>query len=187
MRYGTYRFRTFSEIFTEKAVFLELWNEAEYPKLLPEAENEYGADITTLYYMLLARYANSPIAYLDETQFVNDLFSIVFQYGPGWAKKLEVQSKLRALTDADLIKGGKAFYNHALNPSTAPVNDSTEALPKIDSQNVTSYVKTAMEGYSNLVALLDDDVTREFLDRFERLFNPWVMPEYSVCYCEEDE
>lgn len=187
MRYGTYRYRTFSEIFTEAGVFLDLWTESNYPKIIPEADNEYGADMTTIYYMLLATYANSPIASLDETQFVNQLFLTIFQYGPTWAKRLELQNKLRALTDEELVRGGKAFYNHAMNPSTAPVNDSTEALPKIDSQNVTSYIRNTMEGYDNLMGLLDDSITTDFLDKFKPLFNSWVMPDAPVCYCEEDE
>ena len=187
MRYGVYRYRTFSEIFTEVGVFLDIWTESSYPKIIPEADNEYGADMTTIYYMLLARYANSPIASCDETQFVNRLFLTIFQYAPTWSKRLELQGKLRSLSDDELLKGGKAFYNHANNPSTAPVNDSTEALPKIDDQNVTSYLKSKMEGYSILASLLETDVTKEFLDRFEVLFNPLVMPDYEVCYCEEDE
>lgn len=186
MRYGIYRYRTFSEIFTELGVFLDLWTESKYPKILPEADSEYGADMTTIYYMLLARYANSPIASCDETQFVNRLFLTVFQYGPTWAKRLELQGKLRSLSEPELLKGGQAFYNHANNPSTAPVNDSTEALPKIDSQNVTSYVKSKMEGYSILASLLETDVTKEFLDKFEVLFNPLVMPDFEICYCEEE-
>lgn len=187
MRYGVYRYRTFSEIFTELGVFLDIWTESSYPKIIPEADNEYGADMTTIYYMLLARFANSPIASCDETQFVNRLFLTIFQYAPTWAKRLELQGKLRSLSEDELLKGGKAFYNHALNPSTAPVNDSTEALPKIDDQNVTSYIKSKMEGYSILASLLETDVTKEFLDRFEVLFNPLVMPDFEVCYCEEDE
>ena len=185
MRYGTYRYRKFNEIFTELGVFLDLWTESSYPKILPSANNEYGADITTIYYMLLARYANSPIASCDETQFVNRLFLTIFQYGPTWAKRLELQGKLRNLSDDELLKGGKAFYNHANNPSTAPVNDSTEALPKIDDQNVTSYLKSKMEGYSILASLLETDVTKEFLDKFEVLFNPLVMPDYELHYIEE--
>lgn len=186
MRYGTYRYRTFVEIFDNVNTFIDLYNESPIPKVLPVDQSEIGADITTIYYMLFARYANSPIASASEEQFVTKLFLTIFQYAPTWAKRLELQHKLRSLSDEDLLKGGKAFYNHAYNPSTAPVNDSTEALPKIDDQNVTSYLKSKMEGYSILASLLETDVTREFLDQFSVLFNPLVMPDYEVCYCEED-
>ena len=185
MRYGTYRYRTFVEIFDNVNTFIELYNESPIPKVLPVAQSEIGADVTTLYYMLFARYANSPIASASEEQFVTKLFLTIFQYAPTWAKRLELQHKLRSLSDEDLLKGGKAFYNHANNPSTAPVNDSTEALPKIDDQNVTSYLKSKMEGYSILSTLLETDVTREFLDQFSDLFNKLVMPDYDVHYIDE--
>lgn len=187
MRYGTFRYRKFNEIFTNVNDFIEVYNDSNIPKVLPVEGSEYGADVTTLYYMLYARYANSPIASSDETQFVARLLLTIFQYAPTWSKRLELQNKLRNLTDEDLLKGGKAFYNHALNPSTAPVNDTTEALPKIDDQSVTSYLKSKMEGYSILASLLETDVTREFLDQFEVLFNPLVMPDNPICYCNEVE
>lgn len=187
MRYGVFRYRKFNEIFTNVNDFIEVYNDSPITKVLPIAGNDYGADATTLYYMLFARYANSPIASSSEEQFVARLMLTIFQYAPTWAKRLEVQNKLRALTDEDLLKGGKAFYNHALNPSTAPVNDTTEALPKIDDQSVTSYLKSKMEGYSMLATLLETDVTREFLDQFEVLFNPLVMPDRPICYCDTEE
>lgn len=187
MRYGTYRYRTFIEIFKDVDDFIELYNESKLPKVLPVSQSEIGADITTIYYMLFARYANSPIASASEEQFVTRLFLTIFQYAPTWAKRLELQNKLRNLTEDELLKGGKAFYNHANNPSTAPVNDSTEALPKIDDQNVTSYLKSKMEGYSILASLLETDVTREFLDQFSVLFNQLVMPDYPICYDTEEE
>lgn len=186
MRYGVYRYRKFNEIFETVDNFLELYNENGMPKLLPEANNEYGGDMTTIYYMLLARYGNSPIASSDESQFVNALFLRIFQYAPTWAKKLEVQGRLRALTEEEIKHGAKAIYNHASNPSTAPVTTSTETLGKIDSQSVTSYVKTTMEGYAVLTDLLRTDVTEAFLNRFSSLFNPFVMPDAEAIYCEEE-
>lgn len=187
MRYGTYRYRTYSEIFENVNDFIEQYNMSAFPKVLDVSSNKLGADISTIYYMLFARYGQSPIASCSEEQFVSRLFLTIFQYAPTWKRKLELQDDLRNLTEEDLLKGGKAFYNHANNPSTAPVNDSTEALDKIDSQNVTSYLKSKMEGYSILASLLEIDVTKEFLDQFSILFNPLVMPDYELHYCEEDE
>lgn len=185
MRYGTYRYRTYSEIFSTLEDFLEVWDTSPMPKVLERSGDEFGADMTTLYYMLYARYAGSPIASSSEEQFVLKLFMTISQYGGEWKKKLELQGKLRALTDDELAKGSLAYYNHALNPSTAPINDSTEALPKIDSQNVTAYKKTKMEAISEQWSLLNSDQTKLFLDKFESLFNPLAMPDYDLHYIEE--
>ena len=56
-------------------------------------------NINILYYLLYAKYANNPIANYDENQFKYKLWAIIFQYGPAWAKKLDIQNKVRELTD----------------------------------------------------------------------------------------
>ena len=77
--------------------------------------------ITKLFYLLYAKFGNSPIANLDETQFKYKLFSTVFMYGPAWEKRLDIQSKLRAISDADLVKGAKVIYNHAFRNTMIPL------------------------------------------------------------------
>lgn len=37
---------------------------------------------TTLYYLLYARYGNTPIANYDVNQWKYKMFSVIFQYGP---------------------------------------------------------------------------------------------------------
>ena len=69
----------------------------------------------------------------------------------------------------------------------APLNDATEAIPKIDSQNVTAYKKTKMESYAELWAILESDVTKLFLDKFERLFNKLVMPDGDIYYITKED
>ena len=43
--------------------------------------------VTKLFYLLYAKFGNSPIANLDENQFKYKLFSTVFMYGPAWEKR----------------------------------------------------------------------------------------------------
>ena len=74
----------------------------------------------TLFYLLYGRYGNNPIANRDINQFKYKLFSVIFQYGPTWEKRLEVQAALRQLSLDDIRLGSKAIYNQALNPSTEP-------------------------------------------------------------------
>ena len=64
------------------------------------------ASITILFGLLYAKYGNSPIANSDVNQFKFKVFGIMFQYGPSWEKKLEIQEKLRALSDEEIAKGG---------------------------------------------------------------------------------
>lgn len=105
---------------------------------------------TTLYYLLYAKYANNPLANYDENQFKYKVFSIIYSYGPTWEKKLSIQTRLRSLSEDDLIKGSKAIYNTALNPSDAPGTGTLEELDYINSQNTTNYKRSVMEAYGQL-------------------------------------
>lgn len=149
------------------------------------------ANAIVLYYLLYARYGNNPIANYDEEQWKYKIFSVIWQYGPSWEKRLDIQSKLRALSEDDLIKGSKAIYNHAYNPNQAPSTSSLEEVEYINDQNTTNYKKSKMEAYAQLWDLIDTDVTAEFLGRFQKCFKQFVAPERPLLYVtpidEEDE
>lgn len=146
-----------------------------------------AADLKILYYLLYGQYGNSVIASSDTEQFKYKVYSIIFMYGPTWCKRLEVQKRLRELNETDLITGGKAIYNHAFNPDTAPSTSTLEELLAINDQNTTNYKKSKMEGYSILLSLLETDVTKEFLDKFKKLFITVVEPELPLWYEMEDK
>lgn len=123
----------------------------------------------TLYYLLYAKYGNSPIANFDETQFKYKLFSVIFMYGPTWEKKLDIQATLRGLTEAQIKTGmaraisntgtvgtsgsntynnltsadsGTDIHNHAYNPATDPSTQTTTELNYINEQHVDKFGKT---------------------------------------------
>lgn len=120
--------------------------------------------VTTLYYLLYARYANNPLANRDPEQFRYKTFALVWQYGPTWEKRLDIQAKLRALQDTDLVKGpvtsiesegevsgedstentDTTVTNHAYNPGTAPSSQTYGELNYIDQQQAAK--KTASVG-----------------------------------------
>lgn len=141
----------------------------------------------TLYFLLLAEYANSTIANLDENQFKNRLFGIIFRYGPTWEKRLEIQKKVRDLTEDEIFRGSKQIMNEALHPGTEPTTGSLEELEMISKQNVINIKRDKLTGYSNLLALLETDVTQEFIDKFARLFLKCVAPERPTLYRNEVE
>lgn len=176
--YRNYRTRKFTDIYGDVDSFIEDYNTNGLPTLVSQD------NMRTLYYLLYARYGNSHIASSDETRFKYNLFSIVFSKGPTWEKKLEIQSKVRDLTDADILQGSKAIYNQALNPGTAPSTDSLEELTYINQQNTTQYKRNKVEAYSLLLELLKNDVTTIFIDSFQVLFNPFGSE--LPLYYEED-
>ena len=175
--YGGFRTQTFTEIFKNYQVFQAAWGVT--PLGTPELTDD---DIKRIYMLLYSRYANSHIASRDVTQFNYHLMSLIWQYGPTWKKKLEIQQSLRGMSEEEMIKGGKAIYNHSYNPSTAPSTSTMEELLTINDQNTTNYKKSKLEGYSILLSLLEADVTEEFISKFKKLFLVLVAPDYPLLY-----
>lgn len=175
-------------------LFTDIWDDVDEFKA-DLADSPFAGCISTsspdsvslVFYLLYSRYGNNPIANQDEEQFKMKLFATIFQYGPAWEKRLDIQSKLRALTEADILKGSGAIYNTALNPSTAPSTATLDELEYINSQNTTNYKKSKMDAYAQLWELISTDVTEEFLDKFKRCFKMFVSAERPLLYVSEDE
>lgn len=176
--WGNYRTRTFSEIFDSYETFVEHWDLLPFKKAVA-ADN---IDIELAYYLLMARYANSHIASLDENRFIFQTFSLIFQYGPMWAKDLKTQAALRAL-DIDAFRTGVAnIINQANNPSTEPTTADTEELPFVNSQNVSKTKRSVADGYALMYSLLKEDVSEKFIERFKKLFLTVVAPERPLWF-----
>ena len=177
--YGNYRTRTFTDIYPSVEDFI---TDYTYNGIKTTITLD---SITTLYYLLYARYGNSHIVNSDENQFKYRLFSTIFMYGPTWEKRLDVQNKLRGLTDKELIEGTKQINNHSYNPSTEPSTSDTEELPTTNEQTSTKYKKSKMDAYAILIALLETDVTEEFVAKFKKLFLSIVEPQNPLWYITE--
>lgn len=176
--YGNFRTRTFTDIYTTLDSFKEDYSTCGIPTTLSDES------LTTLYYLLYARYGNSNVASSDENQFKYKVFSTVFMYGPAWQKRLDLQRKLINLEDDEVVKGTTAIYNTALNPGTQPSTQTLEELNYINSQNTTKYKKSKLEGYASLYSLIETDVTEEFISKFKKLFITIVEPELPLWYSE---
>ena len=71
-----YDTKLMTEVWSDASGFL-----ADYQNVgIPTTISNQNA--TTLYYLLYARYGNTPIANYDENQWKYKMFSIIFQYGP---------------------------------------------------------------------------------------------------------
>ena len=99
---------------------------------------------TTLYYLLYARYGNTPIANYDEEQWKYKIFSIVFQYGPTWEKRLDIQTTLRGLQISDLVDNGsfhESFSHSGSETSSKTGSDNnTRTLNTTEKNTGTSAV-----------------------------------------------
>lgn len=134
----------------------------------------------TLYFLLYARYGNTPIANWDENQFKYKMFSVIFQYGPTWEKELEVQFNLRNLSLADLQKGNVVMFKHAYGDATTP--SASDDMSYTNDKNEQKTTRAKVDAYALLLSLLKDDVTEKFLTKFKHCFKTVVYPEHPLLY-----
>lgn len=154
----------FGEVYSDPDDFYTDYQNFGVPTTIKEAS------VKALFYMLYSRFGNSHFANQDLVQTKLKIFTTIFQYGPTWEAKLDVQSKIRALTLDDLREGSKQIVNHANNPNTAPSTSALTELEFIDEQHQTGYKKNKVDAYMSLWNMLATDVTEEFLNKFRKLF-----------------
>lgn len=168
-----YNRQIFSDIFPDVESFKKCLSDEfdGYAKSALTDDNK-----TVLYWLLFARYGNNPITNNTVNQFKAKMVSIVFSKGPSWEKNLDIQSKIRSLSDEELRKGAVNIYNQALHPETSPGTGTTEELDYINQQNVNKHKRSAMDAYSFLMDLIKTDVTEVFIKAFSGLFSRFVGP-----------
>lgn len=152
---------------------------------------EYWDDTTgaRLYYILYAQYGNHPIAYTDETQFAFQLFSVTLQYFDLWLKKIDIQDKLRGLTEDELQTGAIQIYNKASNPSQIETEGGTlskDEIPYVDEQNTAKHKRSKLEAYNLLWGLLRANATEDLLRKYRPLFRQFVSDDYCATYESEE-
>ena len=172
--------RTLSDIYPTLKDFLDDYKSNGIPTTITEDSAK------TLYYLLQARYGSWQIASDSSDVFSMKLFAIIFQYAPTWEKKLDIQNKIRNLTEDEIRTGTKAIYNQAMNPGTEPSTGSLEELTSINTQNTTGYKKSKLDAYMSVWGMLATDVTEELLARFKPLFSKWVLGS-PLLYADEEE
>ena len=178
--------KTFSQVYPDFAKFSSDYNDLIL--LVSGGVTPLTANnIQATYYLLYARYGNTPIVNYDETQWKMKVFATIATYGPAWEKKKFIQVNLRNLSDAELLQGAKQIYNHAFNPSTEPSTAQLEELTHINDQNVTNNKKSKMEAYSILWANLHVDATDEYMNKFKNCFSRFVGDQCPIIYVEDDE
>lgn len=174
--YGSFRQNSFQEVWDSADSFISDVSGSDIPLRI---KNE---SLKTLYYLLYSRYGNDIVASSDINRFKYSVYSIIFQYGPVWEKKLEIQNILINLSEDELLRGSTQINNLAEHDGTEPSTQSTEELDYISNQTVTKYKRDKMNAYTNLWQVLRTDETTLFLDKFKKLFLTFIQPEAALGY-----
>lgn len=174
----------FCDVWTNASEFINDFNNSGFPAdILTEDKKQI------LFNLLYAAYGNNPIANYSVDQFKMKVFAIIFEYGPTWQKRLEIQKSLRDLSLEDAAKGGINIYNHAFNDSSIPTLDSDPngQLKFINDQNTSLYKKSPLAAAGELWDLLKIDVTKAFINKFRNLFITVVDPQVNYIYTTEED
>ena len=124
----------------ETKTFCDVWEEAE--DFLNDLDDSPFSDVistanqTLLYYLLYAKYGNSPIANRDENQFKYKVFGTIFQYGPTWQKRLSIQDTLRSLTEQQILAG--EIETLTGSDTSSGTRNTSEESSKLDNTGSTT-------------------------------------------------
>ena len=177
---------TFSDLYPTQEDFVNSYKEVGFPQTYEGGNYVTDEDLKLIWLLLIGRFADSTIKPFNTYgAFQVRFMSRVWQHAPAWKKNLDIQNKLRSLSledGSDIYKGSSAIYNSAMNPSTIPGTNTNEELNFINSQNVTKYKKSKLEGLALLSDLLKNDVTETFLRRFDDFFKTIIYTGRTLLY-----
>lgn len=175
-----YDTKLMTDVWSDASGFLTDYQNAGIPTTIS------NQNATTLYYLLYARYGNTPIANYDENQWKYKMFSIIFQYGPTWEKRLDIQTTLRGLQIADLIDNGsyRALTSQSGTETSSKTgsDNNTRTLNTTEKNTGTSALAntgtdtTASTGTQSVARTGTVGTTGETEDIKNHAFNPSTAP-----------
>ena len=179
-----YDTKLMTEVWSQASEFLTDYQNAGIPTTIS------NQNATTLYYLLYARYGNTPIANYDENQWKYKMFSIIFQYGPTWEKRLSIQDTLRGLQISDLVDNGSfhELFSHSASETSSKTgsDNNTRTLNTTEKNTGTSAVAntgtdtTDSTGTQGVVHTGTVGTTGETEDIKNHAYNPGTAPEQNA-------
>ena len=175
-----YDTKLMTEVWSDASGFLTDYQNVGIPTTITTT------NATTLYYLLYAKYGNTPIANYDENQWKYKVFSIIYQYGPTWEKRLDIQTTLRGLQIADLVDDGsyRALSSQSGSETSSKTgsDNNTRTLNTTEKNTGTSSLAntgtdtTASTGTQSVARTGTVGTTGETEDIKNHAFNPGTAP-----------
>lgn len=175
-----YDTKLMTEVWSKASDFLTDYQNAGIPTTIS------NQNATTLYYLLYAKYGNTPIANYDENQWKYKMFSVIFQYGPTWEKRLDIQTTLRGLQISDLLDNGsyRAISSQSGSETSSKTgsDNNTRTLNTTEKNTGTSALAntgtdtTASTGTQSVARTGTVGTTGETEDIKNHAFNPSTAP-----------
>lgn len=168
-RYDT---KLMTEVWDSAAKFVTDYKNVGIPTTITDQ------NATTLYYLLYARYGNTPIANYDENQFKYKIFSVIFQYGPTWEKRLQIQGALRQMELNDMTIEMITSTSNTASVSTTVTKSGSDSYSRSYSENGTNTGTVGNVSASSTTATNDSNTSTEgdAEDIKNHAFNPGTAP-----------
>lgn len=178
--------KTFNEIYTSNTDFVNQILEPPYVDMINYYDSSMGSDyLNTVYLLLYSRYGNSSIASSDVNRFKANLVERLCAYGPSHKKRLDIQRKIRELTEEELQKGSIDITNTARNPNTTV--EAGDLVQHINGQNQSYHKRSKIEALIYQYNFLDKDLNEDFLEAFKPLFSIYATDPILYANYQEDE
>ena len=171
-KFPNYDTKLMTEIWDDSAKFVYDYKHVGIPTTISDA------NATTLFYLLYARYGNNPIANYDENQFKYKMFSVIFQYGPTWEKRLSVQETLRGMSLSDLIDDGQLSEASSSQGTTSQTSSGTNGNTRTLNTQEANTGTQAVAHTGTVRTIGDNDVQNSGNDTVidNHAFNPGTAP-----------
>ena len=155
--YGNYRQYKFTDVYDNADDFVADYKDNGFPTTIKDDS------ANVLFYLLYSRYGNNTIASSDLTRFKYKMFGTVWQYGPTWEKKLDIQKMLREFTEAQILSG-EGYTSESDNTVTSTTSgQKSSTLDKTGSGSKTSATDSetnvTTSGTNNTTVTTDQDTT----------------------------
>lgn len=153
--------KTFIEVFADMTA-LNARRATLMPTIPVMIAEEYAA--------LLGRYMSSHIRYSTVLQFEYAFFTILRENQERLRTKLDANTKLRGLTEAQALEGEEVVANVSANPDSTPATDAYTPLPTVTQQNAQKSKLGKVAGLYNWKHSVGGQAYNEYLDGFKMLF-----------------
>ena len=155
--YGNYRQYKFTDVYDNADDFVADYKDNGFPTTIKDDS------ANVLFYLLYSRYGNNTIASSDLTRFKYKMFGTVWQYGPTWEKKLDIQKMLREYTEEQIL-AGEGYTSESDNTVTSTTSgQKSSTLDKTGSGSKTSATDSetnvTTSGTNNTTVTTDQDTT----------------------------
>ena len=171
------------QLFNNK-LFSQIWQDADafladyedYEDNIDDLNKVDDKYVKLTWQLIASKYANTPIRSDSESQFKLSVFGIMFSEAPTFVKTLEIQKKIRELTDAELMAGESVISNQANNPDETPSTQTLDELQYINRQQVAKHKKSKIQAYALQSSMLQGDLSEAYVRKFASLFAIVFVP-----------